>query len=89
MEHSRYLWIDVLKGIGILCVILGHTFIYGDKVYYFHMPLFFILAGYLFRDGQGWINIFLKNTKRIIFPYLIYIVVLYLLSSDPPSQWCM
>ena len=31
---SRYLWIDILKGIGIVCVILGHTFIYGDRVYY-------------------------------------------------------
>ena len=41
-EQSREAWIDVLKGIGILIVILGHTNppIY-KYIYAFHMPLFF------------------------------------------------
>ena len=86
---SRYLWIDILKGIGIVCVILGHTFIYGDRVYYFHMPLFFIVGGFLFRNGQEWLYLFWKSTKRIIFPFIIYLIVLYFLSSYPPSKWCM
>lgn len=86
---SRYLWIDILKGIGIVCVILGHTFIYGDRVYYFHMPLFFIVGGFLFRNGQEWLYLFWKSTKRIILPFIIYLIVLYLLTSYPPSKWCM
>jgi len=43
-------WIDRLKGIGIITVVLGHT---GNEFthhyfFWFHMPLFFIISGYLF-----------------------------------------
>lgn len=40
--------IDIMKGIGILLVMLGH-FVDGFAhtfIYSFHMPLFFVLAGY-------------------------------------------
>ena len=49
-------FLDASKGIGILLVILGH--ILTDKnillkfIYAFHMPLFFIIAGYVFRIGK-------------------------------------
>ena len=47
---ERYTWIDCIKGIGIFLVVLGH--IYKDNyiglwIYSFHMPLFFMLSGYL------------------------------------------
>lgn len=89
MERSRELWIDVLKGIAIVCVILGHTFIYGDRVYYFHMPLFFLIGGYLFKRGQSWMHLFRKTTKRIVFPFIVYLLVLYFLTPYPPSKWCI
>ena len=89
MERSRELWIDVLKGIAIVCVILGHTFIYGDRVYYFHMPLFFLIGGYLFKRGQSWMHLLRKTTKRIVFPFIVYLLVLYLLTPFPPFLWCM
>ena len=45
---SRIGWIDTAKGIGLLCVILGHLSIpYLDMwIYFFHMPLFFFLSGF-------------------------------------------
>lgn len=48
---SRLEWIDILKGIAIFLVVLGHMRYYPnnqplkDTIYSFHMPLFFILAG--------------------------------------------
>lgn len=45
-------WIDWAKSIGIMLVIMGHygmgDKIYGTFIYAFHMPLFFIVSGYLF-----------------------------------------
>jgi len=45
-------WISIAKGIAILCVVAGHTFApdsYKNRIIFsFHMPLFFILAGYIF-----------------------------------------
>lgn len=42
---TDHLW--VARGIGIICVVLGHLFHNEIKtvVYTFHMPLFFILSG--------------------------------------------
>ena len=46
---NRNLSIDNAKGIGILLVVWGH-FLVPDpplfkEIFYFHMPLFFIIAG--------------------------------------------
>ncbi|MGK2908307.1 MAG: acyltransferase family protein [Sphingobium sp.] len=48
--RERLEWIDAAKGIGIIAVIAGHIWTRGplrDAVYAFHMPLFFLISGYL------------------------------------------
>lgn len=54
MEINRIEWVDIAKGIAILLVVLGHTGLavgsarYLDAfIYSFHLPLFFVLSGYL------------------------------------------
>lgn len=50
-EYSRIKWLDIAKGIGMVCVILGHyivteegpLYIIKAVVYSFHMPLFFVI----------------------------------------------
>ena len=51
---TRIGWIDTAKGIGLLCVILGHLSIplVDAWVYFFHMPLFFFLSGVVFSGGK-------------------------------------
>ena len=51
MEKARIETFDILKGIGILFVIVGHTFMkeIGPFIQSFHMPLFFIVAGYFYK----------------------------------------
>ncbi|WP_070155511.1 acyltransferase family protein [Sphingobium phenoxybenzoativorans] len=49
---QRYEWVDVARGIGIVAVVIGHVWSRGlphTLTYSFHMPLFFLLSGYLFR----------------------------------------
>lgn len=57
-QLARENYIDVIKGIGIIAVIIGHSEISEEirkVIYEFHMPLFFILAGYVFRV-EKWKN---------------------------------
>ena len=38
---------DIMRGIGILLVVLGHAgFPFSGWIYLFHMPLFFLLSGW-------------------------------------------
>ncbi|WP_440972617.1 acyltransferase family protein [Pseudomonas koreensis] len=65
--------LDVAKGIGIWLVLIGHAEAWdpvglGRYIYSFHMPLFFLLAGFFFKDTS------LKSTtvtglQRLIAPY--------------------
>lgn len=44
---------DILKGVGIILVILGHLLGNGfgmNIISQFHMPLFFLISGYFFKS---------------------------------------
>lgn len=72
---QRNVSLDIMKGIGMLAVILGHTFTiptypYRNALFSFHMPLFFILAGYFYKkddDVKGRVK---KDFRRLIIPYI-------------------
>ena len=70
--------ISVLKAIGILLVVWGHTTkLFADYVYSFHMPLFFWVAGYL-RYGKKdikWPAFLSKKTKSILLPYVVFWII--------------
>ncbi len=80
---KRDINLDIAKGIGIVFVVLGHT--KGPKemidlIYCFHMPLFFIISGYLF-NFEKWkdrFNDFLKSRiERLIIPYFITVLFFF------------
>lgn len=81
---QRYKELDLMKGIGILLVYLGHNFnlnrlewnkifeyLYGT-IYSFHMPLFFFISGLILNtDKELDLNKFYKGKiKRLLIPYL-------------------
>lgn len=75
--------IDIAKGIGILLVIVGHTgglpadtYIH-HFIYSFHMPLFFILGGFLFKPSNIVTHI-RKDAKRLLLPYVFSVFLLTL-----------
>lgn len=75
--NSRKNWIDICRGVGILFVLLGHNnppFI--RYIFAFHMPFFFLISGYLYKDSED--NGFLyakKLAKRYLLPYLFLSVI--------------
>ena len=89
--------IDIVKGIAILLVILGHCFcshpfnlgeqlpLLGKVVRSFQMPLFFVASGFLFSTSGGFRTLLRKKAARLIVPYLAFgfltICLRYLFSS--------
>ena len=72
---------DILKGIGILLMIVGHSTgsfaSLRNFIFSFHMPLFFLVAGYFFRPLPVWTGI-RKNFRRLYVPYLFTALLLAL-----------
>lgn len=73
MNPKRDEWVDITKGIGILLIALGHTmFPLNNIIYVFHVPLFFIVSGYLlnYDKWQGKNKEFaISRFKRMMIPY--------------------
>ena len=73
LDNKRLQYIDIAKGIAMICIILGHM---GNAninrvVFTFHVPIFFFITGYFISDKCE-VNIFVRNKVRtLIIPYLI------------------
>lgn len=76
---NRVLWIDILKGIGILAVVWGH-FTSDRFVCVFHMPLFFIVSGFLQKPRDTW-KCLRYSFLRLMVPYFAFLLMLFLLES--------
>jgi fucose 4-O-acetylase-like acetyltransferase len=76
--RQRLEWIDALKGVGIVAVVAGHVWTRGpvrDALYAFHMPLFFVLAGYTARAVPS--GTLLRNSLRgLALPFLCFSILL-------------
>ncbi len=75
--NKRIEWIDISKGIGIFLVIIGHTMLepaIRTQIYVFHMPLFFLLSGFLFshkkHPNAG--SFTLAKAKSLLIPYTVF-----------------
>lgn len=70
---ERVIWIDIARGIGIILVIIGHLPINNDFllewIYSFHIPLFFFISGYVYKNDLTLRQFIMKKTKTIIVPY--------------------
>ena len=68
--------LDIMKAIGILLMIVGHnsTGILFNYIYSFHMPLFFIIAGYLWKEKEVLLSL-KHDFERIMIPYICYLVI--------------
>jgi len=66
-------WVNALKTIGIFAVILGHlSSPLSIFIFSWHMPLFFILAGFFIKDELSFQEFFIKDFKRLLIPYFIF-----------------
>lgn len=78
---QRKVWIDWLKSIAIMFVIFGHLPMWNDEnkafVCSFHMPLFFIISGYLYKPSESIKSCFLKCVHTLLVPYFLFNILFY------------
>ena len=85
MSHSATLFypdsprrlkeLDLLRGIAMFLVILGHTRVPGEKyIMAFHMPLFFFITGITLalRPITSFKSFLITRWKRLIIPYFLF-----------------
>ncbi len=91
---KHYTEVDVLKGIAITLVVLGHSIIFFPidlheipwcsalfRFVGFHMPLFFLVSGFSHRAAGTLAEQLIKKTRRLLIPYFVF----NLLDSVPRS----
>ena len=70
-QKPRLEWLDIAKGIGIFLVVYGHSIApYNLYAYYFHMPLFMILSGFLYQPKQSFRTFLWKKICSLYIPYV-------------------
>lgn len=77
-KGSRVEWVDAAKGLGILFVIAGHVWWRGpvrDAIYAFHMPLFFLLSGYMVKP-QPLLGLIGKQARSLLVPFIAFSLIL-------------
>lgn len=72
--ENRKNWIDLAKAIGIILVVLAHslpknTFVW-KYIQQFHMPLFYIISGYLYSCKGTWMQYIKKKLKTLWMPFM-------------------
>lgn len=75
-NNGRLPWLDMARGIAMLFIIIGHCDglpqILRHAIFSFHVPLFFILSGYVYKKKEKSIR---KDLKQLIVPYIITVCI--------------
>ena len=74
---QRIEYLDIAKGLGIFCIVIGHNVVpqwFHDWIYSFHVPLFFIVSGYFYRQ-RSLAETLGKIWKQLLLPMLVTIFV--------------
>ena len=65
--NNKKYW-NIVKGVGILCIVLGHTNeFFARFVYLFHLIVFFFLSGYFYSEekyGDNLTELIVERTKK-------------------------
>lgn len=94
-NNARITYIDIAKGFGIVFVVIGHSlrdemllnyigydYIYSI-IYFFHMPLFFTISGYLMEHSfcreEKPLKLIIKKTKTLLIPFIIYSLLIFII----------
>ena len=81
MQTKRIRFLDIAKGIGIICIIIGHLQFFAIKriVFTFHVPIFFLITGY-FINAKRSIPEFVKTRARtLLVPYYVtcFVIIMF------------
>ncbi len=83
MGQNRIRFVDVTKGVAILCIVLGHmyNFYVWNLVFTFHVPIFFLITGY-FLNAKRPLPVFAKTRARsLLVPYAVTCAAIVVLGT--------
>lgn len=71
-KKVRLGYIDIAKGVAMLCIIAGHFGIASvDRVVYtFHVPLFFLVSGYFLSTRLDIRTFIMQKARQLLVPYV-------------------
>lgn len=79
VHAPRITFIDIIRGILIILVVIGHLSIaHGEYIYWFHIPSFFMLSGSLYNQKElhHLYDYFKKNIRMLLIPYFYNFVLI-------------
>ena len=75
--RDRVVWIDGMKGLGILLVMLSHFCHVPSLLIAGYMPLFFFASGITYKPSTSFRTAAEKKGKRLLIPWLFYGTVIF------------
>lgn len=73
---KRAEYLDIAKGIGILLVVWAHARgPFSSYIYQFHMPLFFLISGYLFNERNTVKQFVVKKVQTLYLPFVFWNII--------------
>ena len=73
---KRYQYLDVARGFGLLLVIISHSCGLSRFLINYYIPLFFVVSGYIYKEGRSYKENIEHKAKRLLIPYFGYSAVL-------------
>ena len=73
--EQREDWVDILRGLSVFLVILGHLYtgyLYHLVVNPVKMPLFYFLAGYVMKQGMPLKNVIFSRLRTLFIPLFVF-----------------
>ena len=81
IDNKRIEYIDILRGIAMILVLIGHNdTILTNYIYSFHIPLFFFISGLTYKGNSDSLKeVIKKRLRNIVIPYFELSLFLYFL----------
>lgn len=83
--EKRIDWIDIVRAVGMFLIIMGHTLevytysIVGKLIFAVHVPVFFVLSGYLYKE-KTFKKIFKGGNVNLLLPYLATLIIIVIIT---------
>ncbi|WP_180369800.1 acyltransferase family protein, partial [Oenococcus oeni] len=80
LKNTRIAWIDICRAIAITLVIIGHSLgpywpgNFGNFIFAVHLPIFFVLSGYLYK-AKSFLYRVRTGIKTLIIPYIATVMI--------------
>lgn len=82
---KRIDWIDIVRAMGMFLIIMGHTLegytysIVGKLIFAVHVPVFFVLSGYLYKEKPVK-KVFKGGNVNLLLPYLATLLIVVIIT---------